>query len=221
MEFFSKITLSFGSGIRGRPGAYMSAAWTLCRQKSAWNNPDRATTFTRLDVLFRDFCDRLYVDPRDRVYALLGLIRDGNGDASERLLANYTITPIRLYFQVLCYLRDAEALVFKQDWANFRTMLRIALGIHDRDSYNVIYQITEPYRPQKGLLFPKRVHYEFLNALRTKFTECFDHSNGDPHNTYNWIIFKLRGFPRQDDPQAWECFQNVLQEALDIHHVWT
>ena len=90
----------------------------------------------------------------------------------------------------------------------------------DRDSYDVIYQITEPYRPQKGLLFPERIRYEFLNALQTKFAECFDCSSGDPYNIYNQIIFKLRGFPRQDDSRVWECFQSVLQEALDIYYVW-
>jgi len=54
-----------------------------------------------------------------------------------------------------------------------------------------------------------------LETLRNKYPQCFVDGN-DPQIIYDAVVEQLRDFPREEDPKAWRCFDNLLRESLGL-----
>lgn len=68
-------------------------------------------------------------DPRDRIYALLSLVRHQRPHGSESLPPDYTISVDQLYYRVLSHLRYSPYLAGYESWLRFRAVLSRALEL--------------------------------------------------------------------------------------------
>jgi hypothetical protein len=183
----------------------------------------RAFSSPTLDTLFTSFHAGQCADVRDRIYALLGLIKD---DVARRSLsANYTITPTKLYYQVLAHVRYSPSLATKSAWKTFRDHLKTALQVADDETFrlcDLVYEVTEEDRPMQKPLWSllddarKRLTKLVVERLDVYFGESHYEVDGTAERTYSALVEKFKGFPREDDPEAWRCFDDLVREALGL-----
>lgn len=197
----------------------------LCLHKHRREGPTTSASSRTLDTLLRDFHRGECLDPRDKVYALLGLA--GVNDDSQQLLPDYTISTTQLYYQTLCCIRHSPSLADEASWNSIRVTLSEALGIpNDRalELSEIVYKVSEPDRPlgqPPSHFFPDwrlALAEKTLATLREnlKHTDCFKlFGVEDPQNTYDFVVNRLN-FPRQEDPIGWQCFDYMLREALEL-----
>jgi len=135
------MVFDMGSGVRsGDPGFYVE---TLCRERI--KREFRLTG--SFDQLLEAFQYGECVDPRDRVYALLGLAHQD--DISQELEPDYTISATQLYFRTLSCVRHSPYLVDEAPWNSFRRNLKASLLVPSDGIYvqsEVVYCISEPDR---------------------------------------------------------------------------
>jgi hypothetical protein len=200
------------------------AAAALYYQRTERKHSSRVFSAATLDLMIEKFHSGRCVDVRDRVFALLGLVNVSDA-SSAVLLADYTITPTQLYYRTLSYVRNSTRLRESTMWARFRGILASALDISLNDCYyhaDLIYQAAEEDRPlSKPIL---RLHPDsreilgtrFLAFLRENLSKGLEMEGVDSWGLYHQVIAYFDSFPRQEDPDAWQCFESLLKEALKI-----
>lgn len=113
--------------------------------------PGTRSAFTganSLDELLFAFSNAKCSDPRDRVYALLSLVRDRRPHGSTSLLPDYTISAEQLYYRVLSHLRYSPSLAEHKTWSHFRAVLFLALDLNPWPNetsfhlHDALYKIT-------------------------------------------------------------------------------
>ncbi|KAK0643775.1 heterokaryon incompatibility protein-domain-containing protein [Cercophora newfieldiana] len=208
-----------------KPRTDMTEVQMLCSHKHLRYGPTTSGSSRTLDSLLMSFHRGKCLDPRDKVYALLGLV--GMNHDSQQLLPDYTISTTQLYYRTLCYIRHSPNLADKASWDSIRATLREALGIPSDKTLNlteIVYKLSEPDRPLGQPLshfFPESrlaLTEKTLATLREDFgdTDCFKlFGVEDPRKTYDLLVDRLN-FPRQEDPEGWQCFDDILREALGV-----
>lgn len=162
-------------------------------------------------------------DPRDRIYALLALIKPRAG--VEPLLADYEISTEVLYYRVLGYVGPLKQ---SRSWRKFRRELREALGSSSwagaeaAKLHEVVYEIVgmdythegsvelAVTKEERGLF--SRVQERLSKHLGQYFDGVF--CGGDW--IYHDIIRRFRTFPRDEDPGTWRRFDNLLLRWLQV-----
>lgn len=201
--------------------------WPLIDVRDRWHG--RLTSAfldidTSLDILIERFGSRQCSNVRDRVYALLSMVRN-QPDASKPLYPDYNISPKQLYIRVLGYVRHIPSLSDTIAWEQFRTSLRHALGIPlDRGfrKIELLYNVTERDRPHRKPLLQLhpdhriQLNHTMLKTLASFFMESFDDETWDPQHRYTKMTKLFEEFPKEEDPQAWETFDNALKDALGL-----
>jgi hypothetical protein len=177
-----------------------------------------------LDSLIETFYNGRCTDPRDRVFALLGLINVSNG-SSTVLLANYTITPTQLYYQTLNHVRHSERLRESTQWTMFKKILAVALEVHLDATYcraDLVYEAAEEDRAfQKPILSShpdsrELLKARFLEFLKNNISGVFGDKGVPSLRLYHQVIAYVDVFPHEEDPDAWLCFESLLKETLKI-----
>ena len=178
---------------------------------------------TSLDMLIVMFGSRQCSNVRDRVYALLSMVR--HQPNASKLYPDYNITPKQLYLRVLGHVRHTPSLSDTVAWKRFRTSLRAALEIPLDPDYRMIellYDVTEPDRShRKPLLHHHPDHriqfnHDMLGSLASFFEKPFDNETWDPQQRYTEVTKLFEDFPKEEDPQAWETFDHALKDALGL-----
>jgi hypothetical protein len=179
---------------------------------------------TTLDSLIETFYNGRCTDPRDRVFALLGLTNVSNG-SSTVLLANYTITPTQVYYRTLNHVRHSERLRESTQWTRFKRILAVALEVHLDATYcraDLVYEAAEEDRAfQKPILSShpdsrELLKARFLDFLKNKISGVFGEKGVPSLRFYHQVIAYVDVFPHEEDPDAWLCFENLLKETLKI-----
>lgn len=189
---------------------------------------EQGSTFTSsettLDSLIRTFESSKCSDVRDKVYALLSLVQT-RSEGSSPLYPDYTITPRQLYYRVLANTRHSPTLRHTTEWDAFRDDLRRILDVpHDKDFWtnDLLYRASEHERPhQKPLLSLHPDHrtklgHTLLQDVARHLEWPLAAIKRDPKVIYEEVIAYFHSFPRKEDPEAWNCFDNVLQETLGL-----
>lgn len=189
------------------------------KQKSAFT-----TSGTTLDALICMFESSKCSDVRDRVYALLSLVGTRSDDAKP-LYPDYTISPGQLYYRVLNNVRQSPSLKNTDEWDTFRARLCNILVIPrdgDFERNDFLYRVSENERPdQKPLLSLHPDHrtklgHAFLKDVADYLHWPLAHMDRDPERVYKDVIQIFQPFPKEEDPEAWNCFDKLLQEALGL-----
>lgn len=177
-----------------------------------------------LEELMEQFRSAHCSDPRDRVYALLSLLRD-ESHGFPRLEPDYTISERELYYRVLCYRRRWRlAHNWRYESKELRGELREALGIPEDESFkknDFLYEITGLGRlawPEDSII---ESHHELLNSL-TNLNDNYSprlpnpeiEGNRDPREVYQDIIRMFSEFPKAEDPLTWKSFDQLLRKRL-------
>lgn len=201
------------------------AAYRLVIGRRRWEQRSPLTTSdTTLESLITIFKSSKCSDIRDRVYALLSLVQTRSDD-SKPLYPDYTISPRQLYYRVLGNVRHSPALRTPTDWDTFRAELCELLVIprdEDFERNDLLYRASEHERPyQKPLLslHPERrieLGHAFLKDVADYLTCSLADMHRHPQRTYTEVVQTFQSFPKEDDPEAWECFDNLLKEALGL-----
>lgn len=115
------------------------------------HRPDSGTTSAltaagSLDELLFAFGYGQCSDPRDRMYALLSLVRHRGSQSPRPLLPDYTISAEQLYYRVLAHLRSSPSLADNRSWTDFRGVLCRALELDKDEEYfrrhDTLYEVT-------------------------------------------------------------------------------
>ncbi|KAI1866776.1 hypothetical protein JX265_001149 [Neoarthrinium moseri] len=111
--------------------------------RKIWGDAFEAST---LYHLLSSFHGNKCSDPRDRVYALLGLI-SSRGGFFEPLAANYEITTRQLFCRVFRHLRIG---IIGEQMGDFKRVLRMALQIPEEDGVllDAVIWASEDYNPE-------------------------------------------------------------------------
>lgn len=201
----------------------MDAMDRLVDGRRRWKRKS-ATSETTLDLLICMFESSKCSDVRDRVYALLSLVGTRSDD-SKPLYADYTISPWQLYYRVLSNVRQSPSLRNAADWDTFRARLCNILVIsrdEDFERNDFLYRVSEIERPdQKPLMslspdYRIRLGHAFLIKVTNYLHWPLAVMDRDPQLIYEYIIQILHPFPKEEDPEAWNCFDKLLQEALGL-----
>lgn len=222
---------------------------SLCYARTrAWDEScDTVTAGERdsLDTLLRGFSRCGCSDNRDRVYALLSLVReesiDSDDSTSQPLLADYTITENRLYYRVLRHMRGrlgsvsesfrydlSEALDIPQDPTFWRHDLLYSATQGHRSPQDVVKELTSSHghliartetfmahlamRLVSDPLGPIPKKFRGIKAWRVE--QLFGKDCGNPHDIYRTLMEFFEDFPREEDPETWQCFEILLQAAV-------
>lgn len=200
------------------PMGYLVHGRTRREQGNAYAIPET------LDLLIRVFEKSRCSDVRDKVYALLSLVQARSGD-SKSLYPDYTVSPRELYYRVLSNLRQSPSLMNTADWNNFRAQLcRILVIRRDEDfeRNDFLYRASEHERPdQKTLLCLHPDHRTGLESALLKDVADYLHwplarMERDPQRVYEEVIQSVQTFPKDEDPEARNCFDKLLKEALGL-----
>lgn len=152
------------------------------------------------DQLLQDFEYGECVDPRDRVYALLGLANQN--DISQELAPDYTISATQLYYRTLSCVRHSPYLADEISWNSFRQSLRDSLRVLEDEIHNqseLVYNVSEPDRPLVQPLLNLLPEYRSslgertLETLLNEYPQCFVDGN-DPQTIYDGVVEHLKGF---------------------------
>lgn len=207
---------------------------------------DMRLVFTRehtLDELLFAFIYGQCSDARDRVYALLSLVRHRRPHSFRSLLPDYTISAEQLYYRVLSHLRYSPSLAEDRSWSNFRDVIRTALKLDPNKVFlhlhDTLYEITgsiswqrmaasfgsyeqlqcrfslwrQSLGEQGGLKSFQRLQY----LLWQQSLKAYGLLDSDtPFSSYRELINLFRTFPRHLDPQAWRDFESLAKVALGI-----
>lgn len=182
------------------------------------------TSGATLDLLICMFESSKCSDVRDRVYALLSLVGTQSDD-SKPLYPDYTISPWQLYYRVLSNVRQSPSLRNTADWHAFRARLCNILvlprdEVFERNDF--LYCVSEIERPdQKPLLSLHPDHRARLgHALLKDVAEYLHwppaHVEREPQHIYKDVIQSFQHFPKEEDPEAWNCFDKLLKEVLGL-----
>lgn len=205
-----------------------SAMYRLVDFRIRWEQRSLlATTETTLDSLLTISEWSRCSDIRDKVYALLSLVQKQSDD-SKRLYPDYTVSPRQLYYKALGNLRHSRTLRDTGNWVAFREQLRLVLDIPRDEDFEIndfLYRSSEYERPhQKPLLSLYPDHRIKLSQAFLKDVADYLHwpladMDGDPQSIYKKVIQNFQRFPKEEDPEAWNCFDSLLQEALDLFSI--
>lgn len=158
-------------------------------------------------------------DPRDRVYALLALIKPQAG--VEAILADYTISAKDLYYRVLGYVGPLER---GGAGKMFRKKLREALDSsswvepEETEQNEVVYETVGRAYSYMGdvrkedRLFPPEVYTCLAKHLERPSDSMFC----DGELIYRETIRRFQSFPRNDDPRTWRWFDCLLRQWMHI-----
>lgn len=198
------------------PGA---AWWALGNTRHQWQlstgDMARRRGAKTLDELLMGFHWSECNDVRDRVYALLSLVKR-HASGSEPLLADYTISANRLYYRVLCHLRYSETLRDHLDWRQLKRTLRDALGISENNGnfrrHEFLYKSTEIFRAKVTI---KTANLEAKNSIAPLIREMrtsnsFYLEDTGRENASARTLQLYQSFPREDDPDAWRAFERLV-----------
>lgn len=216
----------------------------LCDSREQWKSPGgRSSETFALNSLLSQFFRAQCSDTRDRVFALLSLSSASSG-YPQPLLADYTVSKERLYYRVLGHMRHAPSLAASDQWRRFRFTLSSALHIaRHRSSFLIceaLYNLSEVRRVAARALAPapapapapmdgpQTAH--FLHGLADHLQRPVGSFQSQPGgareaNTRQLllsdrghkaaeIIEHFRFFPRDDNPEAWSDFTDLVGEAL-------
>lgn len=179
---------------------------------------------TTLDSLISAFQTSKCSDVRDNIYALLSLVRTLS-DNSKPLYPDYTISPRQLYYRVLGNVRQSPTLRDTTDWKLFRARLRSILNIprdEDFERNDLLYLISERERPHRKPLLSLHpdhrttVGHALLDHVANYLQWPPTDMTRDTQRIYKEIISSFQQFPREEDPEAWNCFDNLLKEVLGL-----
>lgn len=181
------------------------------------------TSGTTLELLISMFQSSKYSDVRDRVYALLSLVQV-RPDDSKPLYPDYTISPRQLYYRVLSNVRHSPSLRDTTDWDEFRALLcRILVIPRDKDfeRNDFLYRVSGDERRGVKSLFLHPDHRAELRHAKlgdvVKYLHWpLAHVDWDPERIYKDIIQAFQQFPKEEDPEAWICFDKLFKEALGL-----
>lgn len=170
-----------------------------------------------LDQLLSQFHRQKSRDVRDRVYALLSLVKMPPTVATSRVLAvDYTVPPNILYYRVLGHLRHSHSSLRNfVEWSKFRILLRHALELPQDAKFqrhDSLYEITDIL--QDGKLIQLDVAKQVAIGLAQGL-----HRNLGPLCTLpEEVVTRLRlTFPRAEDPDSWRVFEqasDVIKSCL-------
>ncbi|KAK5657406.1 hypothetical protein OQA88_2976 [Cercophora sp. LCS_1] len=215
LEEYNPLVVAFPFGHEAFERSYARA---LCFAKGRRNssNPKQS-----LQGLIMKFGYGACADPRDRVYALLGLV--GEVDAAERLLPDYTTSVTQLYHRTLRHVRHAPDLVGRRQWDFFRVFLRSVLELPSdqmSDRSEMVYRISSHRQLSQPLLNPSpkndgTLRQQIIAIINSKFPHCFN-ANDSYQQIYDNVIDEFSGFPREEDPEAWESFDDLVRQSLGL-----
>lgn len=169
-----------------------------------------------LDQLLSQFHRQKSRDVRDRVYALLSLVKMPAAATSRVLSVDYTIPPSRLYHRVLGHLRQSNTSLRNfVEWSKFRLLLSHALEVPQDAKFqrhDSLYEITDILQDdillqlnvaeQVAVGLVQGIH-RYLSPLCTNTEE---------------VVARLRlTFPREEDPDSWRVFEQasgVIESCL-------
>lgn len=253
-----------------------SSRWSSLRQspmyfvfnaKEKWYRPSEIDFTPKrlpLESLIRVFRRNHCSDPRDRIYALLSLMKR-QPQATRVLRPDYSISSSRLYYRVIGYYRqrrdDLEVLLdcpiedrkyFRDllsdvscrssaDESSNRALLREALEIpvdEEFTRHDIVHRFAEIYRllEVKRMYFRVKVvetgeaalytmHQQYrIRCQKEMFRILCEHLGqsfnaevrGPPGNMYEEVMRHFSTFPRDEDPNAWAWFENMVKMALDL-----
>lgn len=165
-------------------------------------------------------------DVKDRIYALLSMTSTQRRSSKYKpLYPDYTISCCQLYYRVVGNVRYLPSLSDKTDWEKFRKTLRRTLEMIPDEVFRrneLLYQVTEHERRQPQPLLLQchtervRLGQVLLKELADYFQKSFDDISKGSQQRYKEIIGLFHDFPKLDDPEAWNCFDNLLKEALGL-----
>lgn len=175
-----------------------------------------------LDELLFAFNYAQCSEPRDRIYALLSLVRHRRPQSSETLLPDYTIPAEKLYYRVLAHLRYSPGLSSHESWSRFRAVLFRALELDPNEMsfqlHDELYTITGNLSwQQMAASFQTYERFQYRYLLWWQNLKGYNLFNSDtPTSSYRKLMTLFRTFPRDLDPQAWRDFENLTKTALGI-----
>lgn len=188
-------------------------SWQMNPKRSSFTNKDfgfgARPRLTRLLAFCKDYhC----TDPRDRVYGLLGLTED---EGEDRLLADYSITPFKLYHRVIFHLMQRGQKTLPPI---FRDRLAEGLQICDHDDLprsNFVYEMVNSRCVKRLLNTGSSIWSEqLLNDVRNHLD--MTGNPDDPYEFYDWVVSQFETFPSEEDPSTWNQFDQALKKALQI-----
>lgn len=212
---------------RGEGGLAALISARSSRRGGSYDGYEKGTVYKPIEEILTMFSYGECSDPRDRIYALLTLIKPGTDSGFEPLLADYSISAEHLYYRVLGYVRP---MLHSGGWRGFRKELGKALcscpwaDSEEAKMNEVVYEIVEiwhSYCERYDQLAKKD------GSLFTEFQEYLaKHLGGfsggmlsrrDP--TYRAIILRFQAFPRGEDPETWRRFDELIQWWLQMRTI--
>lgn len=139
---------------------------TLCVTRKMWHLGD-TKQFT-LVALMRQFCRADCSDVRDRVFALLSLMR--TKPSENFMVSDYTLSPLQLYYRTLSGMIMSLRLNDVQEWEAFRFVLARALRIGGHIcNETVVYGACVAIKMRQSLSFDDKATWatHVLNKLIT------------------------------------------------------
>jgi len=92
-----------------------------------------------LDYLIERYYDQHCADPRDRVFALLGLVDTPDSSFNHvSFLADYNLGTKELFYKVVQRASDSRRLQNPQSWQHFQNVLRMALNLTEKDVHGIL-----------------------------------------------------------------------------------
>lgn len=188
--------------------------WNLCEARRRWQaSIGRELPLPHtLDQLLQQFHRGKCRDIRDRVYALLSLVKTPAAATSRGLAADYTIPSNKLYYRVLGHLRkhSTTSLANFAEWSKFRALLSHALEVPQDTEFQLhegLYEITDILQDGRLLQLgvAEHVAVSLAQGLRRHLgTLC---------TLPEEIIARFHlTFPRAEDPGSW----SVFEQATDV-----
>lgn len=209
---------------RGEGGLHALVSARQSRRGSSDDGYEEGTVFAPIEEILTMFSYGECSDPRDRIYALLTLIKPGTDSGFEPLLADYSISAEHLYYRVLGYVRP---MLHRSDWRGFREELGKALcscswADSEATKLNeVVYKIVEiwhSYCEQYDQLSQEDWR-PFTEVQESLAKDLGRFSGGMLFNkgpTYHAIIRCFQAFPRDEDPETWWRFDELIRWWLQM-----
>lgn len=187
--------------------------WNLSEARRRWQTSIRQEIREphTLDQLLSQFHRQKSRDVRDRVYALLSLVKTPAAATWRVLSVDCTISPSRLYFRVLGHLRRSNTSLRNfVEWSKFRLLLSHALEVpQDAKSqrHDSLYEITDIL--QDGKLLQLGVAEQVAVGLAQGLHRYLRPLCTLPEE----VVTRLRStFPQAEDPDSWRVFE----QATDV-----
>ncbi|KAJ4421331.1 hypothetical protein N0V82_003842 [Gnomoniopsis sp. IMI 355080] len=179
--------------------------WNLNEARRRWQASTslKTTNSQTLDSLLRQFHRGECRDVRDRVYALLSLVRSPAAATSVMLSADYNISARKLYHRVLSYLRHFSSLTNFVEWASFRLLLSQALEIPQDVEFQLhesVYEITDVLQDGKLLQLGVAEQVAAALAAQSSLRRDLGAENNDALFTTRASFARLKRFPGARPP---------------------